>query len=161
MTVQKAAPRRVGEFWGVPLTLALGAALIFALSFVVPTTWLFFLQKVLALGLFAVATNLLVGYGGMVSFGQAVFYGLGAYMIALGWQHYDAPFWLLLVLAPLFGAAAALGDAGSPASTISLGVTSGLNADGRHDHIRDSVIPTFLHCNIGMLLFAWVASLVL
>ncbi|WP_182354753.1 Na+/H+ antiporter family protein [Flaviflexus huanghaiensis] len=61
----------------------------------------------------------------------------------------------------LLGAAAALGDAGSPASTISLGVTSGLNADGRHDHIRDSVIPTFLHCNIGMLLFAWVASLIL
>ncbi|NLI04208.1 MAG: sodium:proton antiporter, partial [Actinomycetaceae bacterium] len=54
----------------------------------------------------------------------------------------------------LLGAAAALGDAGSPASTISLGVTSGLNADGRHDHIRDTVIPTFLHCNVGMLLFA-------
>lgn len=61
----------------------------------------------------------------------------------------------------ILGAAAALGDAGSPASTISLGVTSGLNADGRHDHIKDSVIPTFLHCNIGMLLFAWVAALML
>ncbi|WP_084403123.1 Na+/H+ antiporter NhaC family protein [Schaalia suimastitidis] len=61
----------------------------------------------------------------------------------------------------LLGAAAALGDAGSPASTISLGVTAGLNADGRHDHIRDSVIPTFFHCNIGMLLFAWVAALML
>lgn len=61
----------------------------------------------------------------------------------------------------LLGASAALGDAGSPASTISLGVTAGLNADGRHDHIRESVIPTFLHCNIGMLLFAWAAALVL
>lgn len=61
----------------------------------------------------------------------------------------------------LLGASAALGDAGSPASTISLGVTAGLNADGRHDHIRDSVIPTFLHCNIGMLLFAWGAALIL
>ena len=61
----------------------------------------------------------------------------------------------------LLGASAALGDAGSPASTISLGVTSGLNADGRHNHIRDTVIPTFLHCNVGMLLFAWVASLLL
>lgn len=108
MTAQRAAARRVGEFWGVPVTLALATILIFALSFVVPTTWLFFLQKVLALGLFAVATNLLVGYGGMVSFGQAVFYGLGAYMIALGWQHYSAPFWLLLILAPLLGALAAL-----------------------------------------------------
>lgn len=61
----------------------------------------------------------------------------------------------------LLGASAALGDAGSPASTISLGVTAGLNADGRHDHIKDSVIPTFLHCNVGMLLFAWAAALML
>ncbi|WP_226829149.1 MULTISPECIES: Na+/H+ antiporter NhaC family protein [unclassified Brevibacterium] len=61
----------------------------------------------------------------------------------------------------LLGAAAGLGDAGSPASTISLGVTSGLAADGHHDHIRDTVIPTFLHCNIGMLLFAGIAVLLL
>lgn len=61
----------------------------------------------------------------------------------------------------LLGAAAALGDAGSPASTISLGVSAGLGADGRHDHIRETVIPTFLHCNIGMLLFAWTAALML
>lgn len=66
----------------------------------------------------------------------------------------------LAVLA-LLGASAALGDAGSPASTISLGATAGLDADGQHDHIRDTVIPTFLHCNIGMLLFAWVAAMVL
>ncbi|MBY5947432.1 Na+/H+ antiporter family protein [Photobacterium rosenbergii] len=61
----------------------------------------------------------------------------------------------------LLGASAALGDAGSPASTISLGVTSGLNADGQHDHIKDSVIPTFTHANFGMVLFAWIAALVL
>lgn len=66
-----------------------------------------------------------------------------------------------LAVMSLLGAAAALGDAGSPASTISLGVTAGLDADGQHDHIRDTVIPTFLHCNIGMLLFAWVAAMVL
>ncbi len=94
--------------WGVPLVLVCGALAIFLLSFVVSTSWLFFLQKILALGLFAVATNLLVGYGGLISFGQAVFYGLGAYTLALGWQHYRAPFWLLFVLAPLIGAAAAL-----------------------------------------------------
>ena len=61
----------------------------------------------------------------------------------------------------LLGAAAALGDAGSPASTITLGATAGLNADGQHDHVRDSVIPTFIHANVGMLLFAWLAALVL
>ena len=66
-----------------------------------------------------------------------------------------------LATVALLGASAALGDAGSPASTITLGATAGLNADGQHDHIRDSVIPTFLHANLGMLLLAWVAAMVL
>lgn len=61
----------------------------------------------------------------------------------------------------LLGASAALGDAGSPASTITLGATSGLNADGQHDHVRDSVIPTFMHANFGMVIFAWVAAMIL
>lgn len=76
------------------------------------------------------------------------------------------PLALLLGFSPmatlaLLGAAAALGDAGSPASTITLGATAGLNADGQHDHIKDSVLPTFTHANFGMLLFAWVAAMVL
>ena len=57
----------------------------------------------------------------------------------------------------MLGASAALGDAGSPASTLTLGATAGLNADGQHDHIKDSVIPTFFHANIGMLLFTLIA----
>ncbi|MCM2129956.1 Na+/H+ antiporter family protein [Larsenimonas rhizosphaerae] len=61
----------------------------------------------------------------------------------------------------LVGTAAALGDAGSPASDSTLGPTSGLNADGQHDHIWDSVVPTFLHYNIPLLLFGWVAAMIL
>lgn len=61
----------------------------------------------------------------------------------------------------LVGTAAALGDAGSPASDSTLGPTSGLNADGQHDHIRDSVIPTFIHYNIPLLVFGWIAAMVL
>lgn len=61
----------------------------------------------------------------------------------------------------LLGSAAALGDAGSPASTITLGATAGLNADGQHNHIKDSVLPTFSHANFGMLLFAWASAMVL
>lgn len=59
------------------------------------------------------------------------------------------------------GVAAALGDAGSPASDSTLGPTSGLNADGKHDHIWDSVVPTFLHYNIPLLVFGWVAAMML
>ncbi|MCL1095060.1 Na+/H+ antiporter family protein [Shewanella kaireitica] len=61
----------------------------------------------------------------------------------------------------LVGTAAALGDAGSPASDSTLGPTAGLNADGQHDHIRDSVIPTFIHYNIPLLGFGWIAAMVL
>ena len=72
------------------------------------------------------------------------------------------PLSLLLGFSPLaslaiLGASAALGDAGSPASSITLGATAGLNADGQHDHMTDSVIPTFTHINIGMVIFSWIA----
>ncbi|HEX7387771.1 MAG TPA: branched-chain amino acid ABC transporter permease [Castellaniella sp.] len=96
------------KFWAVPLILVIGSIVIFGLSFMFPPEWLFFLQNVLVLGLFAVSTNLLVGYGGLVSFGQAVFYGLGAYVVALGWLHLHWPFWVLFILSPIVGALSAL-----------------------------------------------------
>ena len=54
----------------------------------------------------------------------------------------------------LIAAAAALGDAGSPASDTTLGPTSGLNTDGQHNHIFDTCIPAFLHYNTALILFA-------
>lgn len=57
-------------------------------------------------------------------------------------------------------AAAALGDAGSPASDTTLGPTAGLNADGQHNHITDTCIPTFLHFNIPLIIFAIIAVLI-
>ena len=61
----------------------------------------------------------------------------------------------------LIGTAAALGDAGSPASDSTLGPTSGLNMDGQHDHMKDSVVPTFIHFNIPLMVFGWIAAMVL
>jgi hypothetical protein len=61
----------------------------------------------------------------------------------------------------LVGTAAALGDAGSPASDSTLGPTSGLNVDGQHDHIMGSVVPTFLHYNLPMIAFGWTAAMIL
>lgn len=66
-----------------------------------------------------------------------------------------------LAIAALIGTAGALGDAGSPASDSTLGPTAGLNVDGKHNHIWDTVVPTFLHFNIPLFIFGWVASLVL
>jgi predicted histidine transporter YuiF (NhaC family) len=61
----------------------------------------------------------------------------------------------------LVGTAGALGDAGSPASDSTLGPTSGLNADGEHNHIWDTCVPTFLHYNIPLVIFGWIAAIVL
>lgn len=58
----------------------------------------------------------------------------------------------------LISAAAALGDAGSPASDTTLGPTSGLNADGQHDHIWDTCVPTFLVYNSALMIAAVVVS---
>jgi putative amino acid transporter len=66
-----------------------------------------------------------------------------------------------LATAALVGSAAALGDAGSPASDSTLGPTAGLNADGQHDHIRDTVIPTFIHYNLPLIVAGWLAAMVL
>ena len=61
----------------------------------------------------------------------------------------------------IVGVAGAIGDAGSPASDSTLGPTAGLNVDGQHDHIWDTVVPTFLHYNLPLLAFGWVAAMVL
>ncbi|MBY7142734.1 sodium:proton antiporter [Virgibacillus sp. NKC19-3] len=66
-----------------------------------------------------------------------------------------------LATAALIGTAGALGDAGSPASDSTLGSTAGLNADGKHHHIWDTVVPTFIHFNIPLFLFGWIAALLL
>ncbi len=60
----------------------------------------------------------------------------------------------------VFASSAALGDAGSPASGTTLGPTAGLNVDGQHEHIKDTCIPTFLHYNIPLILFALLAVLI-
>ncbi len=66
-----------------------------------------------------------------------------------------------LAIAALVGTAGALGDAGSPASDSTIGPTAGLNADNQHDHIRGTVIPTFIHFNIPLIVFGWLAVMVL
>ncbi|MDG5788876.1 Na+/H+ antiporter family protein [Evansella sp. AB-P1] len=61
----------------------------------------------------------------------------------------------------LIGTAGALGDAGSPASDSTLGPTAGLNVDGQHHHIWDTCVPTFLHLNVPLMIFGWIAAMVL
>ncbi|WP_187882046.1 Na+/H+ antiporter family protein [Helicobacter pylori] len=61
----------------------------------------------------------------------------------------------------LIGIAAALGDAGSPASDSTMGPTCGLNADNQHNHIYDTCVPTFLVYNIPLIVFGVLGALLL
>lgn len=82
---------------------------------------------------------------------------IAAIFVPLGMQLGFSP----LAIVSIIGTAGALGDAGSPASDSTLGPTSGLNVDGQHNHIWDSVVPTFLHYNLPLLAFGWAAAMVL
>jgi hypothetical protein len=82
---------------------------------------------------------------------------IAAIFVPLGVQLGFSP----LAIVCIVGTAGALGDAGSPASDSTLGPTSGLNVDGQHNHIWDSVVPTFLHYNLPLLVFGWAAAMVL
>ncbi|WP_338846720.1 branched-chain amino acid ABC transporter permease [Massilia sp. W12] len=71
--------------WQLPLFL-----LLILLPLQASPAWLFFATDALIAALLAISLNLLVGYGGMVSFGHAAYYGVGAYacallMKSLGW----------------------------------------------------------------------------
>lgn len=86
--------------------LLLGAI---ALPLAVPNYYTQFATKVLILGLLAMALNLVVGFGGLVSLCHAAFYGLAGYALALAAPKYEpASLWLTLPLALAAAATAAL-----------------------------------------------------
>ena len=65
------------------IRLALPAALLLGLPFVLSEFWIFIAIEVLAFALYAVSFNVLLGYGGMLSFGHAAFFGVGGYAAAI------------------------------------------------------------------------------
>lgn len=69
---------------------------------------LFLCIDFLVVTLFAMSYNLLMGQGGMLSFGHAAYYGLGAYAVAIGSSKFGFPIWAGMLLAPLVAGLAAL-----------------------------------------------------
>ncbi len=71
--------------------------------------WIIFLTEVFIWSLFAVAFNLLMGYGGLISFGQAAYLGIGGYTAGLLLKYFVwMNFYVALIAAPIGGAIAAL-----------------------------------------------------
>lgn len=61
-------------------------------------------SEILIYALIAAACNLLLGYTGLLSFGQGIFFGLGSYVAGIFLVRYGVPVWAVLIMATLLGA---------------------------------------------------------
>lgn len=82
------------------VALAACVALLILLPYVLPVTHLNMVIEIAFFSLFAVSYNMLFGYGGLLSFGHAAYFGIGAYTVAILAKHYAG---LPLPLTLLFG----------------------------------------------------------
>jgi branched-chain amino acid transport system permease protein len=91
----------------VPWTL-----LVFSVALVVPFLgsrfYTFVATDIVILALFAMSLNLLLGYTGLVSFGHAAYFGIGAYTCALLMKNANAPFLPSLLAAGVMAGAFAM-----------------------------------------------------
>lgn len=85
--------------WGVVILVAL-----LLLPVVTPMDWVHLSVRILIMGLFASSLNLLLGYTGMVCFGGAAFFGVGAYAGALIVLKAQLPFPVAIIAAPFVAA---------------------------------------------------------
>ena len=88
--------------WFIPVVLL---AVAVVLPFVVPTYYVQFASKALIMGMLAMALNLAVGHGGLVSLCHAAFFGLAGYVLALMSPGYDAASLLLTLPAAVLASA--------------------------------------------------------
>ena len=97
-------PRRLAPLHILGLV---GFALLLAVPYVLPLLgakfWVNIVAEIMIWSLFAASVNLLLGYTGLLSFGQALYFGFGAYGVALGIDILGLSFWP----AVLFGVFAA------------------------------------------------------
>src|SRR6201990_50189 len=91
------------------LSIVLFAIIYAAISLAVTNSYYqLILTLVLVWAVFGLSWNLLSGYTGLISFGHAAFFGIGAYTTALGQIYFDLSPWLLIPIAAMLGAFAGL-----------------------------------------------------
>jgi branched-chain amino acid transport system permease protein len=83
------------------IRIAVPALLLLGLPFALSEFWLFIAIEVLAFALYAVSFNVLLGYGGMLSFGHAAFFGVGGYAAAILLKKAGLPAMVAFALVPL------------------------------------------------------------
>src|SRR3989338_5851282 len=86
-------------------------AFLLAVPYVLPLLgakfWVNIVAEIMIWSLFAASVNLLLGYTGLLSFGQALYFGFGAYGVALGIDMFGLSFWPAVLLGVFVAAACA------------------------------------------------------
>jgi branched-chain amino acid transport system permease protein len=88
--------------------LLFAAALPLVLQFLGEDYYIGFATRLLIFALAATSLNFIVGYGGMIAFGHAAFFGIGAYVVALLMASGITSAWVAWPLALFVAASAAL-----------------------------------------------------
>jgi branched-chain amino acid transport system permease protein len=117
-----------------------GVALLAALSFVLSTYTLIVATEVFILATFALGFNLLFGYGGLLSFGQGAYFGVGGYAAALLLSHGPRSVWLALA-------------GGVAAAALAAALLGALAV--RRDRIYFSILTLGLGMMVHAILFGW------
>jgi branched-chain amino acid transport system permease protein len=88
------------------------AAFLLAVPWLIPVLissfWVSIITEILIWSLFAASVNLLFGYVGLLSFGQALYFGFGMYGVGIGIETFGLSFWPALALGVFAAIAAAL-----------------------------------------------------
>lgn len=85
--------------WAASLLLVL-----VILPLVVPVFFTYIISSIFVTALLALSLNLVLGYGGIYQFHHAVFYGVGAYTVALLVTKTPLPWWAAFIAGPLVAA---------------------------------------------------------
>ena len=106
--MSKTNSNRKNYLWGI-----IAIAVLAILPFLLITLgkkgeyWIWVITEMIIMALFAASLNMILGFGGMVSFGHSAFYGMGAYTVALLIKKAGVPFFLALAAAPIMAGAVA------------------------------------------------------
>ena len=90
-------------------TLAFLLAAPYVIPIVLDDYWVNIMAELMIWSLFAASVNLLFGYTGLLSFGQALYFGMGAYGVAFGFEYFDMSFWPAFLTGIALGTAFAMG----------------------------------------------------
>ena len=95
--------------WRSLLPIIVFTALYAALSLSVTNSYYQLVMTLVPVwAIFGLSWNLLSGYTGLISFGHAAFFGVGAYAVALGQIHFDLSPWIMIPIAAVLGGIAGL-----------------------------------------------------